>query len=326
MGKDQPKTKDDGYWIWFMGDNLKSEFSKIKGKYLFFHEDMNILKDVAVEEISNNGFELAKINKELAGNNTEHVLCLYHRNDSKKLDLAEKYQGKNGIKYRYWKSDEDTRKGKYSQEFLDKMKPTQKRFKTHEIEYHNKDGRKMSISLCKDVKPLKLSYELSWRTEADEKFLRSQDWKKLRVAILKRDDYTCSYCGHKSMMGMQVNHIDGNPKNNDYENLEVICSMCHMMTHSGLWCAVKKVIDCYAKSKFNQNEIVQITRTLRKSGYNDKEIIKFLQLEKQVPWMQDLKYLSKLYGFVTSRESKPRVKPHLTEKEQQERLNNRKKW
>jgi len=43
-----------------------------------------------------------------------------NEDDSRKNELAKKYQEKNGIHYRYWKSDEDTRKGKYSKEFLEK--------------------------------------------------------------------------------------------------------------------------------------------------------------------------------------------------------------
>ena len=36
----------------------------------------------------------------------------------RKKEIADKYQEKNGIRYRYWKSDEDTRKGKYSKEYF----------------------------------------------------------------------------------------------------------------------------------------------------------------------------------------------------------------
>jgi hypothetical protein len=328
MSKIQPKTRDDGYWIWFLGQNIKSEHSLIKGKYLFFHEDVEVLKEIAKDEISNNGFELAKVSKSSIGSNADHVLCLYYRDDSRKQELAEKYQGKNGIKYRYWKSNEDTKKGKYSQEFLDKMKTgPQKRFKTNMIKYKDPSGQEISIPLCEGLKPLTLSYELSWRTKEDDKFLKSDEWRRLREAILGRDDHTCGYCGHKSMIGMQVNHIDGNPKNNDYENLETICHMCHMLTHSGLWCAVKGVVDCYTSSKFNQNEIIQITRTLRNAGCSDEDIIEFLQLDGKVPWRQNLKYLSNLYGFVTSRQARNHVaKPYLTEEEQLENLQNRKNW
>ncbi|MEM3112534.1 MAG: hypothetical protein QXY90_05795, partial [Candidatus Anstonellales archaeon] len=90
---------------------------------------------------------------------------------------------------------------------------------------------------------------------------------------------------------------------------------------------VKGTVDCYTKSKFNQNEIIQITRSLREAGCTDEEITGFLQLKDLIPWRQDLQYLSKLYGFVTSRQAKSRrAKPHLTENEQQESLKNRKNW
>ncbi len=94
---------------------------KITGKYLFFHERVEVLQEIAKEEILNNGFHKAKVNQYLRGSNTEHVLCLYYKDDSRKNELAQKYQGKNGVKYRYWKSDEDTRKGKYSDEFLSRL-------------------------------------------------------------------------------------------------------------------------------------------------------------------------------------------------------------
>ena len=100
----------------------KSDDFGITGKYLFFNSNLEILENVAREEIGSNGFDVAKISTKLLGTQTEHVLCLYYKNDSRKQELAEKYQEKNGIKYRYWKSDEDTLKGKYSKRFLEEMK------------------------------------------------------------------------------------------------------------------------------------------------------------------------------------------------------------
>ena len=83
------------------------------GQYLFFHTDPKVLENVAMEEIENNRFDVAKISAEL-DKFPNYVLCLFYQNDSRKDELAEKYQGKNGIEYRYWKSYEDTRNGKYS--------------------------------------------------------------------------------------------------------------------------------------------------------------------------------------------------------------------
>ena len=112
------------YLKWFYeqqkeGSKISDEFG-ITGKYLFFHKNPKILAKVAEEEIADNGFDVAKINNELAGTSTEYVLCLYYKDESRKNELAKKYQEKDDIHYRYWKSDEDTRKGKYSKEFLER--------------------------------------------------------------------------------------------------------------------------------------------------------------------------------------------------------------
>jgi hypothetical protein len=177
------------------------------------------------------------------------------------------------------------------------------------------------------LKKLVPSYELSWRTRNDEEFAKSSEWRnKIRPRILLRDNYTCQYCGFRSEKGMNVAHIDGNPKNNQSRNLEVVCGMCHMITHAGLWCAIFGVVDLYAESKYSQNEIIKITREMREKGKRDDEIISFLGLRTPMPWRQDLKYLSRLYGFVSSRQPRSRTKPLLTEEEQRRRLSARGHW
>lgn len=85
------------------------------------------MKKIAIEELENNSFHHAKVNIEGKKQGTYYVLCLYYKDDSRKQELAEKYRDESAIKYRYWKSDEDTLKGKYSEEFLSQLSPEERK-------------------------------------------------------------------------------------------------------------------------------------------------------------------------------------------------------
>ena len=95
--------------------------------------------EIAKNEILNNGFHVAKVNSGLLGSNTEYVLCLYYQDDSRKYELAERHSEQySDTKYRYWKSDEDTIKGKYSKEFLYKLDGADKQhFTTDKTKEHS---------------------------------------------------------------------------------------------------------------------------------------------------------------------------------------------
>ena len=122
------KTHFDGYWIWLFTE--KKPDYKITGKYLFFYEDKDKLIEVATNEIENHGFHKAKVNDSLLKGQTEHVLCLYYKDDSKKYELAKRNKQEYGVKYRYWKSDVTTLQGQYSKEFLDKLTKPDKQYFT----------------------------------------------------------------------------------------------------------------------------------------------------------------------------------------------------
>lgn len=176
------------------------------------------------------------------------------------------------------------------------------------------------------MKVLTLAYELSWRTPADKLFLQSPEWRTIRLRTLERDDYTCAYCKFRSEKGQQVNHIDGNPKNNTGNNLEVICPDCHRYLHSGLWCAVKGTMKVFKRSKYPNNEIVSISRELRIQDKTDAEIIAYLGLKQEVPWKQDLEYLRPLFGFQTSQTPIESEFDGITEEEQKSAIRNRGNW
>src|SRR3989338_581299 len=107
---------DKEYWHYFI--RLSKEMPHITGKYLFFSESKEELQKIAIEELENNGFFHAKINTDRHKKGDAYVLCLYYSDDFRKSELADKYKGNQKIKYRYWKSNEDTLKGNYSEQFL----------------------------------------------------------------------------------------------------------------------------------------------------------------------------------------------------------------
>jgi hypothetical protein len=122
------EIKFDGYWIWLFSENRPDY--EITGKYLFFCEDKDKLIGIATNEIENHGFHEAKINENLLEGQTEHVLCLYYKDDSRKHELADRNKQEYDVKYRYWKSDEATLKGQYSKEFLEKLSKSERRYFT----------------------------------------------------------------------------------------------------------------------------------------------------------------------------------------------------
>jgi len=135
----------DGYWIWLL--SREKPTYGITGKYLFFSDDKNKLIEIAVNEIENHGFHHAKVNNKLLEGQTEYVLCLYYKDDSRKQELAERNKQEYEVKYRYWKSDFDTLTGKYSKEFLDKLpEDERKHFTTQKkvIELKDRDEKPIS--------------------------------------------------------------------------------------------------------------------------------------------------------------------------------------
>lgn len=122
------KITFDGYWIWLFSEEKPNY--EITGKYLFFSSDKDRLIEIATNEIEKHGFHEAKVNMNLLKGQTEHVLCLYYKDDSRKHELAERNKKEYGVKYRYWKSDEATVRGKYSKEFLEKLNKSDRRYFT----------------------------------------------------------------------------------------------------------------------------------------------------------------------------------------------------
>ncbi len=122
------KIKMTGFWLWLFSEEKPNY--EITGKYLFFSRNQEKLFDIATNEIEKHGFHRAKVNMKLLKGQTEYVLCLYYKDDSRKHELAARNKEEYGVKYRYWKRDEATLKGQYSKEFLEKLSKSNRRYFT----------------------------------------------------------------------------------------------------------------------------------------------------------------------------------------------------
>jgi 5-methylcytosine-specific restriction endonuclease McrA len=65
---------------------------------------------------------------------------------------------------------------------------------------------------------------------------RSKEFSQRRIDVLIRDNQVCQHCGFDFKGGGQsikkhVHHIDKDPKNNNINNLVVLCAGCHQLAH-----------------------------------------------------------------------------------------------
>lgn len=130
--------------------------------------------------------------------------------------------------------------------------------------------------------------------------LSPRDMEKLQSDIHARDGFKCAYCGFMGKEWQTLGYIDGDVGNHNKSNLATVCPMCNLIRNTMLGCKIEGIVELYESSKFNQNQIIQITRKMRSEGRNDAEIIRHLGLKEKVPFKPEKEYLRKLYGFVTS--------------------------
>jgi hypothetical protein len=110
------KESNDRYWMRFGEPEQSSSYTgKLAGKYLFFCERQAPLVALARDEIENHYFEVAKVSQNARGGN--FVCCLYWHDDSRRYELFIRHRDEEHLKYRWWKSNADTRAGKYSKQF-----------------------------------------------------------------------------------------------------------------------------------------------------------------------------------------------------------------
>ena len=75
-------------------------------------------------------------------------------------------------------------------------------------------------------------YEMT-RDPMKKAFYNSGYWKSLRTAQLDREPL-CRVCLREGrvVIGVHVDHVDGNQDNNDFANLQTLCASCHSRKHA----------------------------------------------------------------------------------------------
>ena len=106
---------------------------------------------------------------------------------------------------------------------------------------------------------------------------KSPQWAKIRLAVLERDNYTCTTCGHRAMKWMHAHHLEDG-ENNSLENLVTLCPACHAVMHLGLNMQYG-ALEVW-KSELSQVEIVRVTRQGIREGKSLQEINGTLPLKR----------------------------------------------
>src|SRR4030095_10200180 len=130
--------------------------------------------------------------------------------------------------------------------------------------------------------------------------LTGRESSTLRNEILERDGYKCSYCGFHAKEWQNIVFIDGDATNNKKSNLATACPMCTLVLNTHLGCQLQAIVELYEISRYNQKQIMQITRRMRVAGKTDADIKRFLGLSTKVPFKMNKEYLKGLFAFVTS--------------------------
>ena len=131
------------------------------------------------------------------------------------------------------------RNGSDIQTFLNN-KPTKKSYKRYKGKYclncnkELKNGKKYCCPSCQKEYQYKLSVE-NWKNGTvvhEEKQISNT----IRRYLFEKYDNKCCKCGwgiinpFTNKVPLEVHHKDGNYKNNDEENLELLCPNCHSLT------------------------------------------------------------------------------------------------
>jgi len=111
----------DGYEGLFIKPLDETELKAIKGKHLFFSTERKKLIELAKDFLEKEISKFIKISTQDGNIGKDYVLCVYTRDNSLRDFLIKEFEKIKEVKYKGWKADKDTEKGKYSLQFQENV-------------------------------------------------------------------------------------------------------------------------------------------------------------------------------------------------------------
>lgn len=108
-----------------------------------------------------------------------------------------------------------------------------------------------------------------WRMDDETSQEADIEFKEVRKEALRRDNYTCVFCGFRAGSYQEIHHYDDDHHNNDIENLLTTCTLCHQVHHLGL-ATLKNRGFFAALPEFTQTEINHFARFCILSNFATK--------------------------------------------------------
>ncbi len=102
-----------------------------------------------------------------------------------------------------------------------------------------------------------------------------EEWKRIRLIAMERENWTCVCCGHRARKWMNAHHINDSGDHTP-ENLAPVCIACHAVLHIG-FNLMKRVIEIW-NCDLPQVEIVRQTRAGIRQGRSLAQIKKSLPI------------------------------------------------